>query len=291
MRKNELYDKIKGALYGVAIGDALGGPLEFMSAEEIQAEHGLVTEMIGGGWLDLNPGETTDDTAMTMCVAYGILENPSIPYQAIGRRFIEWKAGGPKDIGMTCALAIDYAQNRCKNDWWEAAHLAEAQMHGRSDGNGALMRTIYPALYYTDEKKRRLVTRGIALMTHTGKTSAEICEAYVEIVSSAIHGREAAPYSYLTPEGQHEPNGYVVNTYANVMQAITETGSFEEALVNAVNRGGDADTNGAIAGGLAGAIYGYEEIPQRWIDALPEGIKIQLDYFAQIAYEKQTEEE
>lgn len=285
--KNEMYDKIKGALYGVAIGDALGGPLEFMSAEEIKEEHGLVTEMIGGGWLDLNPGETTDDTAMTMCVAYGILENPSIPYQAIGRRFIEWKAGGPKDIGTTCALAIDYAQNYCNNDWWEAAHLAEDQMHGRSDGNGALMRTIYPALYYKDEKKRRLVTRGIALMTHTGKESAKICEEYVDLVAGAINGR-VFPYYFSE---KRKPTGYVLDSYVNALQAITGTGSFEEAVINAVNRGGDADTIGAIAGGLAGAIYGYEEIPQRWIDELPEGIKIQLDMFAQRAYEQQTEEE
>ena len=100
-----LKDKIAGALYGVAVGDALGGPLEFMTAEQIAQRHGLVTEMIGGGWLSLRPGETTDDTAMTMAVAEGIMEAPESPIPSIGARFIRWANSGPKDIGGTMAAA------------------------------------------------------------------------------------------------------------------------------------------------------------------------------------------
>ena len=84
----KIFDRIKGALVGVAIGDALGGPIEFMSAREIKEKHGRVTEMIGGGWLSLKPGEITDDTQMTMCVARGIAENPRDPFPAIGKNFI-----------------------------------------------------------------------------------------------------------------------------------------------------------------------------------------------------------
>lgn len=99
-----LRDRIAGALYGVAIGDAMGAPLEFMSKDEIARAHGRVTEMIGGGWLNVEPGEITDDTQMTLAVAEGIIENPDDPVKGIGNRFIEWAKSGPKDIGTTCSM-------------------------------------------------------------------------------------------------------------------------------------------------------------------------------------------
>lgn len=102
--------RIKGALYGVAVGDALGGPVEFMGPEQIAAKHGRLATMVGGGWLHLAPGEITDDTQMTLCVAEGIVEAPEAPIQAIGRRFIEWANSGPKDIGGACASSIRNAQ-------------------------------------------------------------------------------------------------------------------------------------------------------------------------------------
>ena len=144
-----LKDKIAGALYGVAVGDALGGPLEFMTAEQIAQRHGLVTEMIGGGWLSLRPGETTDDTAMTMAVAEGIMEFPDAPCEAIGRRFIAWANSGPKDIGGTCRSGISMAMRKAQElgkdtpdaVCWNYGGRATAELnHGRSGGNGALMR-------------------------------------------------------------------------------------------------------------------------------------------------------
>ena len=110
----DIRNRIAGALYGVAIGDALGAPLEFMSKEEISRKHGRVTEMIGGGWLNVVPGEITDDTQMTLAVAEGIIEGPDNPIQAIGKRFIEWARSGPKDIGGTCSMSIRWAAFRAK---------------------------------------------------------------------------------------------------------------------------------------------------------------------------------
>ena len=279
--KNIIKDRIKGAIYGVAIGDALGGPLEFMSAEAIQQNYGRVTEMIGGGWLDLEPGETTDDTAMTVAVAEGILEEPEMPYQAIGKRFIKWYKSGPKDIGNACACSILNAI-RNKGDWWEASHMTQAE-HGRPvEGNGALMRTIYPALYYTNPHKRKLITRGIALMTHAGQQSTVICEDYVEIVHAAITDEE----SHIRLTTGCPPTGYVFDTYNNALEAIFKTGNFEEAVIEAVNRGGDADTIGAVCGGLAGAMYGYSQIPERWIACLSKDLKKKLDRLADKAAEQ-----
>ena len=271
----ERQDKIRGALFGVAVGDALGGPLEFMSAEEIQKKHGRVTEIMGGGWLDLEPGETTDDTAMTLAVAEGILEEPDSPYQEIGERFIDWYHSGPKDIGVACATSIRNAIGNGR-DWFNAAAQTQKAQGRPVEGNGALMRTIYPALYYTAEDQRRTITRGIAMMTHFGQQSANTCEEYVEAVHAAINGEMV--HMRFTPGA--EPTGYVVDSYNVAVESIIQARSFADALIKAVNRGGDADTIGAICGGLAGAMYGYSQIPRRWLDALDETTKMRLDILA-----------
>lgn len=285
MKKNEIRDRIAGALYGVAIGDALGGPLEFMNKETIAERLGRVTEMIGGGWLELAPGETTDDTAMTLAVAEGILEDPEMPYQAIGRKWIGWYYSGPKDIGNACAASIENAI-RNGGDWWEASRQTQVYQGHPVEGNGALMRTIYPALYYTDEKKRRLVTRGIALMTHAGPKSTDICEEYVEIVRDLIMTEGKAVMAAGFYKALTEPTGYVVDSYSNAIEAVAWTRNFEDAVVAAVNQGGDADTIGAIAGGLAGAKYGYSQIPKRWIDSLDHELCWLLDFLAEEAWKQ-----
>lgn len=87
---NKLMSRIKGGMYGVAVGDALGGTTEFMTEQEIKKKHGYLTEIVGGGVWSLEPGEVTDDTMMTLCVADGILENAEEPMEAIGRYFMEW---------------------------------------------------------------------------------------------------------------------------------------------------------------------------------------------------------
>lgn len=99
-------ERVLGGLFGVACGDALGGPLEFSSRLEGIRKYGYHKEMTGGGIMHLKIGEVTDDTAMTMCVADGIIENPDSPIDAIGRRFVQWYNTDPKDIGVTCGGAI-----------------------------------------------------------------------------------------------------------------------------------------------------------------------------------------
>ena len=135
------YDKIRGVLYGVAVGDAPGAPVEFMSAERIKAEHGRVTEMLGGGWLNISPGEVTDDTQMTLCVARGIRANPEAP---------------DTDIGATCALSINKAQSIGRvsgclyrpsySVWKQASNEADKALGGRSAGNGSLTHGLCPLL-------------------------------------------------------------------------------------------------------------------------------------------------
>ncbi len=305
-----LKDKIAGALYGVAVGDALGGPLEFMTAEQIAQRHGLVTEMIGGGWLNLQPGETTDDTAMTMAVAEGIMESPDAPYEAIGRRFIAWANSGPKDIGGTCRSGISMAMRKAQElgkdtpdvVCWNYGGRATAELnHGRSGGNGALMRAVYPALYYPEKERALRETVDQGRMTHWDADSDEACKIYADVLHSlmveAVNGNSDRGSTILaifhTLEGtrydleamltkgranQLKPTGYVVDSMECALYSLWEgSADFDEAVINAANMGGDADTIAAICGGMAGALHGFAAIPKEWVGALSEADRARLD--------------
>lgn len=301
-------NSIAGALFGVAVGDALGGPVEFMSPEDIIRRHVCVSDMIGGGWLSLAPGEVTDDTQMTLCVAEGIAESPTDPIAAIGRRFIQWASSGPKDIGGACASSIGNAKrlggtSPTAEMWERAGELTQKQGGRPVEGNGALMRTVYPGLFYPDHYQAELWASRIGKMTHAGPRSSEACILYTRMVNLstasesrpqdaqsvrdflAEHCRAVPEYdaavkaSIVTPAS----GGYVVDSLRIAVGSIATTGTFEEAVIEAVNLGRDADTNGAITGGLAGAWYGYDAIPEAWIEALAPEVRETLNRLADAA--------
>lgn len=300
MAKNKL-DRYEGAMLGVAVGDALGAPLEFMSAEKIQRKHGTVREMLGGGWLNVEPGEVTDDTQMTLAVAEGIAESPDSPELAVGRNFLRWYRTNPKDIGGTCRAALAPMDSRDDAeiiDWMRNAEAVDTHMGGMTAGNGALMRTVYPALYYGNAKTATLIAESIGKMTHWDQDSRDAVREYVRMVHTIAHSdmtsERARDWLFVQCEisdlmqeiygktGYHtEPTGYSLDSLVCAINAIIETSSFEDALVYAVNLGGDADTIGAITGGLAGAIYGASEIPLRWQNRLanePNRKTVQMFY-------------
>ena len=145
----EMIDRIEGALFGVAVGDALGAPLEFLNASQILERHGKpVAEMVGGGWLSVLPGEVTDDTQMTLAVAEGILrahETGADMVECVGGMFLRWYATRPRDVGQTCAMVLDAlsgSDERTESAWHAAARNLFDQLRGRTAGNGALMRTV-----------------------------------------------------------------------------------------------------------------------------------------------------
>lgn len=304
----DMKKRIAGALFGVAVGDALGGPVEFMGPEEIAARYGRLDRMVGGGWLHLQPGEITDDTQMTLCVAEGIVEAPEAPIQAIGRRFIEWANAGPKDIGAACAHSIYTASmsggTSPKAEQWEEAAKAVQRSQGRPvEGNGALMRTVYPALYYDQHFRAEYWAMKIAQMTHAGSRSSEACILYARMVNllTASESQADSPREFLAEhcaavseyyEAATRPDvvqgrlgGWVVDAMRIAVGSVATTSSFREAVVTAVNLGGDADTNAAITGGLAGAWYGYDAIPAEWIAALAPDVRETLIRLTNAAYE------
>ena len=289
-------DRIRGALYGVAIGDALGAPLERMSVVDIRKKYGpdKVKDMVGGGWLNVWPGETTDDTALTIAVARGIIENPDDPVPAVGRYFVEYYKNCHDIIGHTTKYAITNAlalaggkAPETKEQWHAASKGPDYEADGRTGSNGPLMRTIHPALFYPPGAKMVQVAKDIAMMTHWNDQSTLACIQYVKDLFLMIHGYTGPVGIY--GEQEYEPSGYVVDSYIAASNAFRRTGSFEEALVYAVNLGGDADTIGAITGGMAGARYGYNSIPERWLEVLDSDIKEQLDELVDAAIKNQEE--
>ncbi len=217
-RGTSLADRIKGGLYGVAVGDALGGTTEFMSAKEIRRKYGYLTDIVGGGVWDLEPGEVTDDTMMTLCVAEGILDCPDDPMASIGKRFLAWYRSDPKDIGNIIRRAFA----RYDGHWFEAAFLADQDL-GRSAGNGSLMRCLPVALAYADPDRVDRMSRMQSKMTHYDERCNEACGLYNRIALRLLNGEElhpalaaetqGTPYASALAEAPDcEPTGFVVDT-------------------------------------------------------------------------------
>lgn len=298
------YDRIKGALYGVAVGDCLGAPVEFMDARDIQIQYGLVSDIMGGGWLGAHAGVGTDDTAMTLAVAEGIMNTGPVddPVEKIGAEFIKWFYDAPIGAGAACARSIGIASKNGRvktpkrSTWLKAAEKAHYEMAGRSGGNGSLMRTVPVALFTRAEKECSALAADVSQMTHYDPDAAMACMIYSEIVRKLIRGdslRETVDRETSNTEYRRAtrtdvkfipyPGGYVKDSFNTALWGITQGKNFEDSLIKVVNLGGDADTTGAITGGLAGAAYGFREIPERWVEALDENLKQRINACADAA--------
>ncbi len=271
-----LADRATAAYLGLAIGDALGATVEFMMPREIRAQYGTHDKLIGGGWLHLKPGQVTDDTTMSLALGNSILEQGRVDALAAARAFDAWMRAKPVDIGNT--VRRNLLQFRKTGN-------PEAPCSEHDAGNGAAMRVLPVALATLGQSEDavRAACRAQAHVTHHSALSDAACECLVFMVQDALHGasknellhRHAHPLAAAHPEfrfravkQQHNPSGYVVDTLQAVFQSFFDTDDFSSCLIDVVNRGGDADTTGAIAGMLAGALYGLEEIPEQWSKTL-----------------------
>lgn len=271
--------RILGGLFGVACGDALGGTLEFLTQDDGKMKYGYLKDIIGGGCWELDAGEVTDDTMMTIAVAEGILDNAENPINYIGKRFIDWYSGNPKDVGNIIDIAL--SEYKRSKDWTRTAKFAHDYCSGMSAGNGSLMRCIPVALYYNDINKIIEVTEKQSRLTHFDEKAARACVFYNTLVNKYINNgfkvpiirdviKEFPEYNVVfnTKKEELKPSGYVVDTLICSLWCFINTTTFEDAVCEAVNLCGDADTIGAITGGLAGVYYGFENIPERWKDKI-----------------------
>lgn len=298
MAKLTMLDRYRGCLLGLAVGDALGATLEFMDRDAIARKYGRLREMIGGGWLDLQPGEITDDTEMALCIARSIAECGRVDPADIGSRFLAWLRTGPRDVGNTVRASL---MNLERGMAWDEAglHTYQAQPN-RTAGNGSLMCTAPIALACRrDPSALAQASLDVSRITHADPRATWACVALNQALVALMHGREdvlAVASQVEQDDGRRAvlevpdlgatpppSGGFVIHTLQAALWCLLRQTDFEETVVDAVNLGGDADTTGAVAGALAGARYGARAIPERWL--APLTIREELIALADALYE------
>lgn len=279
-----LRDRYRGCLLGLAAGDALGAPVEFINRDEIALRYGLVREMLGGGWLDTKPGEYTDDTQMTLAITRSIAELGRIAPADIGTRFVQWMESMPKDIGNTTLQSLGYLA--AGMPWDEAGARTAARKGDSGAGNGSIMRTAPIGLACRNDLEA-LIRQSIDIsrITHADPRCCWSCVALCQAIAALLGDTDdvlaAATVGIEEPEvvatlekaatigrADVRSGGYVLHTLGAAFWAFVNHDSFEDVVVAAVNLGGDADSSGAVAGALAGACYGASAIPERWLAVL-----------------------
>ena len=281
MTRDDLHKRALGAYLGFAVGDALGATVEFMTPAEIQHRYGMHRDMIGGGWLKLKPGQITDDTQMSLALGQSILDSGGWNAVAAADAFVAWLKSRPKDVGNTCRRGIQ----RYMTDGTLAG-----QPHEGDAGNGACMRNLPLALAtLNDDATFADATLAQCHLTHHHPLSDAATLALGRMTRSLIRGggmrscrAEANRLIAEFPIFRFDPypkraSGYIVDTVQTVLYFFFRTDSFESCLTEVVNRGDDADTNGALAGMLAGAAYGVSGIPGYWLRKLDREIKARIE--------------
>jgi ADP-ribosyl-[dinitrogen reductase] hydrolase len=260
------------AYLGFAVGDALGATVEFMTRGEIAARYGVHRDIVGGGWLKLKPGQVTDDTEMALALGRSLIRTGGLDARDVCEEFAAWLKTGPADVGNTCRRGI-------------RRYIMQGTVEGTFSegdaGNGAAMRVLPVALAtFGAPGKADAWTLAQARATHHHPLSDDACLALVRMAHGLLAGQGK---SVVRQEAEHlagkhrafrfEPypgqcSAFIVDTMQTVLHHYLGADSFADCLVQTVNQGGDADTTGAIAGMLAGATYGLDAIPARWLARL-----------------------
>ncbi|HNE00983.1 MAG TPA: ADP-ribosyl-[dinitrogen reductase] hydrolase [Plasticicumulans sp.] len=275
MYDSDVRDRALGAYLGLALGDALGATVEFLTAREIAAQHGRHDEIKGGGWLKLRAGAVTDDTQMSMALGLALIESGGWQLTAIAEAWAEWLRSKPADVGNTCRRGI---RRYLKDGSLLTPESADA-------GNGAAMRNV-PVTIVTLGHPRALVKRSLeqARFTHHNPLSDAATVTLGQMTQTLMLGGTTADCRLQADaliathrQFRFEPypgqaGGYIVDTVQTVFDAFFAEEDFEACLVRTVNRGGDADTTGAIVGQLAGARCGASRLPRRWLKKLDPSV-------------------
>jgi len=289
---------IKSTLFGVAVGDALGVPVEFKDRQTIGENP--VTDMIGYGTYNLPAGTWSDDSSLTFCLAEALTQDFDL--NIIGQNFVKWyyenywtPHGNVFDIGLATRKAIDKLKQGIQPEL--AGEFDES-----SNGNGSLMR-ISPLLFYLLNKpicERYEITKQVSSITHGHIRSVIACFYYLEFAkqlleqknkfeiyknlqteitsylsSISVSSTEIALFDRILKQSIYElsedsifSSGYVLHTLEASIWCLLTTNSYSEAVLRAVNLGKDTDTTAAVTGGLAGLLYGFDNIPKNWLKQL-----------------------
>lgn len=296
-----LENKLKSAILGLAVGDALGVPYEFISRDIIKKNP--CKDMIGYGTHNKKAGTWSDDTSLTLCLLDN-LNNKNINYNDIMNSFVLWYDNGKYtadghifDIGITTSDAI--------NNYKSGKNPIKCGLSDEySNGNGSLMRILPIAFYIKKYFNSQLFENSevinliynVSSLTHSHKKSLIACIIYTAIalnlindmnIEESINKALKDSFDYYKNEKELnnykrifdsdfkkindvkiESSGYVVHTLEASIWILLNTSNYEDAVLKSVNFGDDTDTTAAVTGGLAGLYYGIDNIPSKWIDIL-----------------------
>jgi ADP-ribosyl-[dinitrogen reductase] hydrolase len=285
-------DRIRGALIGLAVGDAVGTTVEFKTPGTFKP----VTHMVGGGPFNLRPGQWTDDTSMALCLAESLIECGGFNARDQMERYVRWwreghlsSTGKCFDIGNTTRAALA----RFERTGDPYAGPAEPN----TVGNGSLMRLAPVAMFYASRAEEGIARCGeSSRTTHGAREAVDACRYLGGLLIGAMNGAPkeelVSPlYSPVPGLWEREPltpkiaevasgsfarrsppeiagTGYVVKSLEAALWAFATTENYRDGCLEAVNLGDDADTTAAIYGQVAGAHYGESAIPREWREQL-----------------------
>jgi ADP-ribosylglycohydrolase len=274
--------RFRGALLGLAVGDAVGTTLEFKSPRSFTP----IVDMVGGGPFRLRAGEWTDDTSMALCLAESLIETGGFDPVDQLERYSRWASDGHLssngrcfDIGNTVSLALERFA-RTHEPYCGSRDV-------RTAGNGSIMRLAPVPLRYAADIAEAVERAGeSSRTTHGAATAVDACSYFGALIAGAVRGvakehlldEEFWQWGSLDPAvdevvrgsfKRREPpeivgSGFVVRSLEAALWAFHRTDSFREGCLVAVNLGDDADTTGAVYGQLAGAVYGVDAVPEAW---------------------------
>lgn len=296
---NKELDRYKGALLGLAIGDALGTTLEFSPKDSFTP----IKDIIGGGPFKLKAGQWTDDTSMALCMAESLIENESFDAMDQMDKYVDWMRNGYFSSNGRC-FDIGGTTYQALNEYTQTGQPFSGDDDPFSAGNGSIMRLAPTPMAFANYPKEAIIKSGSSSKTtHAATEAIHACWFMGSLLIGALKGvskEELLFNNYcVVPEywnenslsknikdiasGQYKnktrdeifATGYTVKTLEAALWAFYNTNSFEEGALLAVNLGNDADTVGAVYGQIAGAYYGMSGIPNKWINIVHQGLLIE----------------
>ncbi len=281
-------DRYRGCLVGLAVGDALGAPLEFHPPGTFEP----LTDMVGGGAFNLRAGQWTDDTAMALCLAESLIEKQGFDPVDQLRRYTRWFREG--HLSSTCQCFGIGNTVRASLVHFEKTGAPYCEVDDPyAAGNGSIMRLAPVPMFYAGSPEEAIArSEESSRTTHGAKTCGDACRYFGGLLVGALNGADKETllsdhYSPVLGYWENNPlgedideiaagsfkrkdppqiigSGYVVKSLEAALWAFHRSRSFREGALLAVNLGNDADTTGAVYGQIAGAYYGYEGIPEEW---------------------------
>ncbi|HUF58974.1 MAG TPA: ADP-ribosylglycohydrolase family protein [Actinomycetota bacterium] len=291
---DDLRERVIGCLLGLPLGDALGAPFEFRRRDDIPRP----LPAFELGWMGLEPGHWTDDTAMARNLCRSLTEHGRLDPGDLLRRHLEWLATDPPDVGTLTRRVLSRIRDGIPD---AAARYVAERGPEVSAGNGSVMyctplgafraarpellleeAPVFSAITHWDERCRTAclaVTLAVAALVR-GEGHREAVERAVEAVIRKEGGEEL---EYLVAEAGHARQidgpdmGFTLFTAGIGLQVAAEGPSFEEGLRYVVSLGGDTDTNAAVTGALLGALHGRGALPSAWLEKLADRQAIEAE--------------